>query len=163
MARKKKRQNRPTPKMIALYHFLLEHFPSLETGACSLGVPCEIVWFKEFGFVTLPYMALSGFVLIAVILVLVLGLVAIIWNLAIVRGAGRMRACRNYRLAVTAAVLSFLPLPLYYCLPISAPVAVWAFITLLRRDVRARFAAVARDTMNPAPPEAPDARRPDPA
>jgi hypothetical protein len=54
--------------VIALYHYLLERFPSLDAGACSLGVPCEIVWFKEFGFVTLPYMALSGFVLIAVLL-----------------------------------------------------------------------------------------------
>lgn len=54
---------------IALYHYLLEYFPDLETGACDLGVSCGIVWFKEFGFVTLPYMALSGFVLIAVLLV----------------------------------------------------------------------------------------------
>lgn len=53
---------------IALYHYLLELFPDLDTGACDLGVSCGIVWFKEFGFVTLPYMALSGFVLVAVLL-----------------------------------------------------------------------------------------------
>jgi hypothetical protein len=75
--------------------------------------------------------------------VLAVGLVAITWNWVIVRGASRMRACRNYRLAMTSAVLSFLPLPLYYCLPISAPVAVWALVVLLRHDVRARFDAVA--------------------
>ena len=100
--------------------------------------------------------------LAVLVLALVLGLVPIIWNLTIIRGAGGMRACRNYRLAISAAGLSFLPLPPYYCLPISAPVAVWALVVLLRRDVRARFRAVARGTMNPAPLEALNARRTDP-
>ncbi|HRE03070.1 MAG TPA: hypothetical protein PLV68_17355, partial [Ilumatobacteraceae bacterium] len=50
--------------VISLYHWLLERFPSLDTGACSSAVPCEFVWFEEFGFVTLPFMALTGFVTI---------------------------------------------------------------------------------------------------
>jgi len=54
--------------VIAVYHYLLERFPDLETGVCNLGVSCGVVWFTEFGFVTLPYMALSGFLLIAVLL-----------------------------------------------------------------------------------------------
>jgi hypothetical protein len=51
---------------ISIYHVLLEHFPSLETGACELNNPCSIVWVRHFGFVTIPYMAASGFVAIAV-------------------------------------------------------------------------------------------------
>jgi disulfide bond formation protein DsbB len=51
---------------ISIYHVLLEHFPSLETGACELSNPCSIVWVRHFGFVTIPYMAASGFVAIAV-------------------------------------------------------------------------------------------------
>lgn len=54
--------------VIAIYHYLLERFPDLESGVCDLGVSCGVVWFTEFGFVTLPYMALSGFLLIAVLL-----------------------------------------------------------------------------------------------
>ncbi len=55
--------------VIALYHFLLERFPKLDAGACSLEVPCEVVWFRRFGFITLSYMALSGFLFIGVLLV----------------------------------------------------------------------------------------------
>lgn len=82
----------------------------------------------------------------------------IVWNWLIIRGAARMRTCRNYRLALAAAFLSILPVPFYYCGPISAPAAIWALVILLRRDVRARFEAVARGTMTAPPPEAPDAR-----
>ena len=47
---------------IALYHWLLERFPDLDAGVCSVTVPCEFVWFERFGFVTLPFMALTAFV-----------------------------------------------------------------------------------------------------
>jgi disulfide bond formation protein DsbB len=51
---------------ISIYHVLLEHYPSLETGACEITNPCSIVWVRHFGFVTIPYMAASGFAAIAV-------------------------------------------------------------------------------------------------
>lgn len=54
--------------VIATYHYLLEWFPRLDTGTCSLSIPCELVWFRRFGFITLSYMALSGFLLIGVLL-----------------------------------------------------------------------------------------------
>jgi disulfide bond formation protein DsbB len=50
---------------ISIYHVLLEHFPSLETGACDPNNPCSIVWTRHFGVVTIPYMAASGFAAIA--------------------------------------------------------------------------------------------------
>lgn len=50
--------------LISTYHFLLERFPSLETGACSSAVPCDYIWFEELGFVTLPFMAGCGFLAI---------------------------------------------------------------------------------------------------
>jgi disulfide bond formation protein DsbB len=46
---------------IALYHWLFERLPSLDAGACSVDVPCDFIWFELFGFVTLPFMALTGF------------------------------------------------------------------------------------------------------
>ena len=55
---------------ISIYHVLLEHFPSLETGACDINNPCSIVWVRHFGVVTIPYMAASGFAAIAVAMAL---------------------------------------------------------------------------------------------
>jgi disulfide bond formation protein DsbB len=49
---------------ISVYHYLLEWFPWLDSGTCSATVPCTVVWFRELGFVSLPYLALSAFVLI---------------------------------------------------------------------------------------------------
>ena len=46
---------------ISTYHWLLERFPNLDAGACEITVPCEFVWFENFGFVTLPFMAFTGF------------------------------------------------------------------------------------------------------
>jgi disulfide bond formation protein DsbB len=51
---------------ISIYHVLLEHFPSLETGACDVNNPCSIVWVRHFGVVTIPFMAGSAFAAIAV-------------------------------------------------------------------------------------------------
>lgn len=43
---------------ISSYHYLLELFPEqLDTGACSASVPCSLVWFRRFGFLTLPALA----------------------------------------------------------------------------------------------------------
>ncbi len=54
---------------ISTYHYLLEWFPSLETDVCSIDVPCTTIWFREFGFATLSFMALSGFLLIIALMV----------------------------------------------------------------------------------------------
>ena len=51
---------------ISIYHVLLERWPSLETGACDPTNPCSIVWVRHFGVATIPYMAGSAFVAIAV-------------------------------------------------------------------------------------------------
>ena len=53
---------------IAAYHRLIQAFPSLGGSACSSGVPCTAAYFTVFGFVTIPYMALSGFLLILALL-----------------------------------------------------------------------------------------------
>lgn len=51
--------------VISTYHVLVERFPQLETGACEVDNPCTIRWVERFGFVTIPTMALIGFVAIA--------------------------------------------------------------------------------------------------
>ena len=50
--------------IIATYHYALEWFPALDAGVCSAATPCSVVWFRELGFVSLPYLALSAFGLI---------------------------------------------------------------------------------------------------
>ena len=55
--------------VISVYHYLVEWYPTLESNVCSLDVPCTTVWFREFGFVSLPQMALTGFVTVFTVLV----------------------------------------------------------------------------------------------
>ena len=47
---------------VSTYHYLLEWFPHWESGVCSVDVPCNAVWFREFGFVTLAFMAGCAFI-----------------------------------------------------------------------------------------------------
>lgn len=56
--------------LIALYHSALEWIPALDTGACSAATPCTLVWFRVFGFISLPNLALTAFALIIVILLI---------------------------------------------------------------------------------------------
>ncbi len=55
---------------IASYHYLLEWFPEIDTGACSAVIPCTQVWFREFGFVSMPLLALVAFGLVITFLLI---------------------------------------------------------------------------------------------
>jgi disulfide bond formation protein DsbB len=46
---------------VAAYHYLIEWYPGLDSGACGTGVPCTARYVEEFGFVSIAFMALSGF------------------------------------------------------------------------------------------------------
>ncbi len=50
--------------LIATYHYALEWLPWLDSGVCAAATPCTIVWFRELGFISLPYLALSAFLMI---------------------------------------------------------------------------------------------------
>ncbi len=54
-----------TGAAISAYHYLLQWFPSLETGSCAVDAPCAAFYVRAFGFVSIPFMALSAFALIA--------------------------------------------------------------------------------------------------
>ena len=49
---------------VSIYHYLLEWFPEITSSVCSMDVPCTTVWFREFGFVTLAFMAGSAFIFV---------------------------------------------------------------------------------------------------
>ena len=53
---------------VSIYHYLVEWHPQLEGDACDPANPCSLVWFREFGFVTLSLMALCGFAAIIALL-----------------------------------------------------------------------------------------------
>jgi len=46
---------------VSVYHWFLERFPDLDAGVCDAKLPCEFIWFENFGFVTLSFMALTAF------------------------------------------------------------------------------------------------------
>ncbi len=56
--------------MVSSYHYFIEWFPRFESGSCDPTVPCTLIWFRRLGFMTLPYMALTGFLSIIVLLAL---------------------------------------------------------------------------------------------
>jgi disulfide bond formation protein DsbB len=55
---------------ISAYHYLIEWRPSLSSGTCEITAPCTVPWFRQFGFVSLPLMALCGFAAIISLLAL---------------------------------------------------------------------------------------------
>lgn len=52
--------------LISSYHYLLQWFPQLETASCDPTAPCAAFYVREFGFVSIPFMALMGFLAIVV-------------------------------------------------------------------------------------------------
>ena len=53
---------------VSLYHYLVEWGVFDDSEAClQLGTSCAAIWFREFGFVSLAFMALCGFVAIIVV------------------------------------------------------------------------------------------------
>lgn len=49
---------------ISIYHYLIEWFPDSVAHACTEDTPCSTVWFRKFGFLSIPAMAGIGFLLI---------------------------------------------------------------------------------------------------
>jgi len=48
---------------ISIYHYQLEWFPD-QHGSCDPKNPCTIIWFREFGYITMPLLALTAFAMI---------------------------------------------------------------------------------------------------
>lgn len=57
-----------TGAVISSWHLLVERYPTLSSGSCEVSNPCSIKWVEEFGYLTIPGMALSGFLAILVLL-----------------------------------------------------------------------------------------------
>ncbi|MGB8361669.1 MAG: disulfide oxidoreductase [Acidimicrobiia bacterium] len=53
---------------ISVYHVFVQWFPTLEGTSCDPNNPCSNKFVEIFGFVTIPFMAGAGFILITVLL-----------------------------------------------------------------------------------------------
>lgn len=53
---------------ISIWHLVVEANPTLESGSCDPTNPCSTKWVDQWGYLTIPGMALSGFALILVLL-----------------------------------------------------------------------------------------------
>lgn len=54
--------------LVSAYHYFIEWNPQFESDSCALSVPCSVPYFREFGFVSLAFMALCGFAAILALL-----------------------------------------------------------------------------------------------
>lgn len=55
---------------ISLYHYLVQKVPGFaDIKPCVQGVPCNIQYINWFGFVTIPFLALTAFTLINILLI----------------------------------------------------------------------------------------------
>lgn len=52
---------------ISAWHIAIEQRPSLAGDVCDPAAPCALKWVEEFGFLTLPTMALIGFLAVIVL------------------------------------------------------------------------------------------------
>ena len=56
--------------VISGYHMLIERFPSLDSASCDPNAPCSLIWVERFGYLTIPTMAGSAFLLILVLMMI---------------------------------------------------------------------------------------------
>jgi disulfide bond formation protein DsbB len=53
---------------VSTYHYLIQVGVFGQPGACTVGVPCSVRYVNYAGFITIPLMALTAFVLISVLM-----------------------------------------------------------------------------------------------
>lgn len=52
---------------ISAYHYAVQRYPGLEGGVCDVAAPCSAAYIWQWGFVSIPYMALSAYALTVVL------------------------------------------------------------------------------------------------
>ncbi|WP_047373736.1 disulfide oxidoreductase [Exiguobacterium sp. ZOR0005] len=58
--------------LISLYHYLVQKVPGFaDIKPCTQGVPCNVQYINWFGFVTIPFLALTAFTIITLLLLTV--------------------------------------------------------------------------------------------
>jgi len=55
----------------ATYHYLIQVGVIEHSAVCAVGIPCDLRWVNYFGFVTIPFMSLTAFTMITILMSLV--------------------------------------------------------------------------------------------
>lgn len=55
---------------ISIYHYFLQWFPEISATSCDVDAPCTAYWFREFGFISIPFLALVAFALVITFLLI---------------------------------------------------------------------------------------------
>ncbi|RCW69671.1 disulfide oxidoreductase [Saliterribacillus persicus] len=59
--------------VVSVYHYLIQKLPSLSSVGESCGlVPCNVTYVNYFGFITIPFLALTAFTVIFVLHVIII-------------------------------------------------------------------------------------------
>jgi disulfide bond formation protein DsbB len=53
------------------YHYLIQVGVIEHSAVCAVGIPCDLRWVNYFGFVTIPFMSLTAFTIITILMSLV--------------------------------------------------------------------------------------------
>ncbi len=53
---------------VSTYHYLIQLGVLQHPAACAVGVPCNLRYVNYFGFITIPFMALTAFMMITIIM-----------------------------------------------------------------------------------------------
>ncbi len=59
-----------TGMLVSLYHYLIQVGVIDHSPACAAGIPCNLRYVNYFGFVTIPLMALTAFIMITLIMLI---------------------------------------------------------------------------------------------
>jgi hypothetical protein len=79
------------------------------------------------------------------VLLIVSGLITAVASAVIAMGGSRMRQCRSYGLAMTAAILAISSIAILgLCSIFVLPVGIWALVVLMQPDVKREFDQVRR-------------------
>ncbi len=54
------------------YHYLLQKTDIFGTTICKVGVPCTAIWINWLGFITIPFLALTAFIIITLMALIAL-------------------------------------------------------------------------------------------
>jgi disulfide bond formation protein DsbB len=58
---------------ISAYHILVQRLPGLPSGSCSVTAPCSAIQVEVFGVITIPVLALIGFLSVLALVTVVVG------------------------------------------------------------------------------------------
>jgi disulfide bond formation protein DsbB len=58
---------------LSAYHILVQRLPGLPSGSCSLTAPCSAIQVEVFGVITIPVLALIGFISILTLMTVAVG------------------------------------------------------------------------------------------